>query len=577
MAPWRWNNEKSRRAEMGRSRFNLFLLVLIAGTLVLAWVVGRDVRYPNYESKIEGQMGRSPAYGSFAPNPNFPDKLTLRSPIAGTIAQGQLPFPYKATTADALRAGQELRNPFPTEELEKRRDRGREVFANFCQVCHGPLGLGDGPVTQGGFPPPPSLLADRAVRMPEGQMFHVLTCGQGRMPAVAAQLSREDRWCSILYVRELQQFHVPSTPQPPVTLAEVTQLYRQNCSSCHGEDGTGNLVRKALPNIPDFTSLAWQVSQTEIALVNQIDYGSLPLMPAFRYKLTREQIQGLAVYVRSFPSRKAAPPAPVLTHLSPVAVYQTYCFACHDTTGRGDPFMRKTMPEIPDFTSAPWQDSRTDKDLGDSILHGKGKFMLPMKDKLGPVNVEEMVTLVRKFKDGKQVIPLAAPKLPGPPPPEGPIAKLPPDFKAPPEVKLPPDVKQTPAPSGELATRIRLGAITYQQFCFVCHGSDGTGSVTRASMPPIPNFTDPNWQRRRGDAELMASILNGKGTLMPANNSRITRAQARDLVAFIRAFGPRGTFQPVVTDVQFEREFRRLQQQWDALEKALKELKDKPG
>src|SRR5207245_9280845 len=110
-----------------------------------------------------------------------------------------------------------------------------------------------------------------------------------------------------------------------------TQLFREKCSKCHGEDGTVNRVRPAIPNIPDFTSLAWQVSQTEIALVNQIDYGSLPLMPAFRYKLTREQIQGLAVYIRSFPNRQTAGPgtagpAVVTAHLTPVEVYQTYCF-----------------------------------------------------------------------------------------------------------------------------------------------------------------------------------------------------------------------------------------------------------
>src|SRR5208283_1682469 len=113
-------------------------------------------------------------------------------------------------------------------------------------------------------------------------------------------------WCAILHVRQLQRFQAPSEKKVPLTLPEVAYLFRQNCAACHGEDGTGRLIRKGLPNIPDFTDLAWQVAQTEMAIVNQIDYGSLPLMPAFRYKLTRDQIQGLAVYVRSFPSRKTA-------------------------------------------------------------------------------------------------------------------------------------------------------------------------------------------------------------------------------------------------------------------------------
>ncbi len=43
--------------------------------------------------------------------------------------------------------------------------------------------------------------------------------------------------------------------------------------------------------------------------------------------------------------------------------------------------------------------------------------MLPMTDKLGSVDVKQMVALVRGFKGGKQVIPLQAPKAPGPPAP----------------------------------------------------------------------------------------------------------------------------------------------------------------
>jgi mono/diheme cytochrome c family protein len=598
---------------MVRYRLNLFLLVLIAGILTLAWSVGRDVTRPNYESMVEGQMARSPAYDSFAHNPNFADGLTLRTPPAGTIARGQMPLSYKATPEDAVRAGVDLPNPF-TEKDRPRVKRGQTVFANFCQVCHGPLGWGDGPIIQGGFPVPPSLLTDRLLAMPEGQMFHVLTYGQGRMPSVAAQLSVDDRWCAILYVRQLQRFQAPSGKQVPITLHTVTTLFQQNCAACHGLDGTGNVIRKSLPNIPDFTNLAWQVAQTEMAIVNQIDYGSLPMMPAFRYKLTRDQIQGLAVYVRSFAGTRAGAAAPPVTaQVSPVTVYQTYCFACHDTTGKGNPEMRVAMPEIPNFTLDSWQASRTDKDLTHSILEGKGKFMLPMKDKLGHVNATEMVALIRAFRGGKQVIPLAAPKAYGPPPPETPItgpitihstpiaggspplgagmvgAGGAPRGIAPyatiaalitgttearkPEVSLP-----LVAPSGELAARIRIGSNLFQQYCIICHGPDGTGRIMRGSMPVIPDFTSPAWHKSKEDAGLLASILNGKGTLMPANSGRITEEQARDLVAFIRAFGPaRPIGQGPVTDTQFEKSFRQLQQQWEALEKELQKLKTKPA
>jgi mono/diheme cytochrome c family protein len=562
-------------------RLNLLLPILSGAAVIGGLSVGRDVRVPNYGPLVEGQMAASPAYDSFSPNPNFADGSTLQPPPFGTIARGYLPLPYKATPEDAIRAGLDLHNPFAAKD-EADRNRGQVVFANFCQTCHGPLGQGAGPVTQGGFPAPPSLLNDRLAKAPDGQLFHVLTYGQGRMPGLAAQLSPDDRWRAVLRVRELQKLLGPTGSPAPVTLAEVTQLYQQNCSACHGTEGSGGLMRKSLPNIPDFTSLAWQVSQTEIALVNQIDYGSLPLMPAFRYKLTREQIQGLAVYVRSFPSRTAASgpsaAAPPPSHMSAQTVYQTYCFACHNTTGQGDPNMRKTMPEIPDFTAAAWQKSRTDKDLSHSILEGKGKFMLPMKDKLGSVDVTQMVAMVRKFEGGKQVVPLAGPPPGGTPPPTE-ITKAP-DLPKPPVIPealkptLAPDQPPLPVPSGELAARIRAGSVIYNQFCLVCHGPDATGRLMRPAMPPIPDFTNAGWHRTKQDSELLISIMEGKGTLMPANNMRITRDQAKDLVALIRSFGGvSSAAETVVTDAEFEKSMRRLQQQYDQLEGELKKLK----
>ena len=82
--------------------------------------------------------------------------------------------------------------------------RGARVFANHCAVCHGAGGGGDGPVTRRGVPPPPPLTNERAMRMPEGQLFHVLTYGQGNMASYAGQLSPEDRWAAVSHVMGLQ-------------------------------------------------------------------------------------------------------------------------------------------------------------------------------------------------------------------------------------------------------------------------------------------------------------------------------------------------------------------------------------
>lgn len=187
---------------MSLRALNMVLLIAFVGTLGLNYVLGRDLGQPNADF-LPG-MAEPVSYSAFAPNPNFPNGKTLQEPVAGTIARGHLPLRYRPTAEDAVRAGQELRNPFSSHDAQVRQ-RGAYVFGSYCQVCHGAQGGGDGPVAQRGVPPPPSLREGKSKDMKDGQLFHILTYGQGNMSSYAAQLSREDRWRVIVHVRSLQQ------------------------------------------------------------------------------------------------------------------------------------------------------------------------------------------------------------------------------------------------------------------------------------------------------------------------------------------------------------------------------------
>jgi mono/diheme cytochrome c family protein len=181
---------------------NVALFLAFLGSLALHALLIRDHRQPNFEMLPE--MVHSPAYGTFAPNPNFPDGKTYQAPQPGTIARGQRLLHYGPSPAEAIRAGAKLSNRYSADD-PRALERGAFVYANFCQACHGPQGKGNGPVPQRGVPLPASLTAENAVQMKDGQLFHVLTFGKQNMPAAAGQLSVEDRWKVILYVRVLQQ------------------------------------------------------------------------------------------------------------------------------------------------------------------------------------------------------------------------------------------------------------------------------------------------------------------------------------------------------------------------------------
>jgi len=140
-------------------------------------------------------------YESFSPNPVLSLGMTLQPPASGSVPRGSPPFPYGPGPDEAARAGRELRNPVTAtrENLE----RGDKVFHTICFTCHGPAGQGDGPIVPR-FPAPPSLTGAHAKGLSDGQIFHIITRGQGLMPPHAAQVRPDDRWKVALYVRQLQ-------------------------------------------------------------------------------------------------------------------------------------------------------------------------------------------------------------------------------------------------------------------------------------------------------------------------------------------------------------------------------------
>lgn len=194
---------------MKRLVLNAVLLLAILALILLDLALRYEPTRTNLE--VLPQMAHSVRYNAFAANANFPDGKTLQAPPVGSIPRGHLPLDYAATRDDALRAGRELTSPVAPDNL-RAQARGAAVFASFCTPCHGKSGLFDGPVTERGVPPPPSLLADHALKMPDGQMFHVLTYGQNNMASYAAQLSRSDRWDVIAYIRFLQAQNQPPPP-----------------------------------------------------------------------------------------------------------------------------------------------------------------------------------------------------------------------------------------------------------------------------------------------------------------------------------------------------------------------------
>src|SRR5437588_5370581 len=75
----------------------------------------------------------------------------------------------------------------------------------------------------------------------------------------------------------------------------------------------------------------------------------------------------------------------------------------------------------------------------------------------------------------------------------------------------------------------------YRELCQRCHAADGKGDQNTEG---VPDFTRRAWHEHKSDAQLIVSILEGKGGGMPSFGGRLNEANAKELVGRIRAFAP---------------------------------------
>lgn len=94
-------------------------------------------------------------------------------------------------------------NPLPVNEAVLA--RGQDRYTVVCATCHGVNA--DGKAVVAGYfkPGPSSMYLERLRTAPDGYLFQVITYGKGQMYPQAHQLSPEDRWAIVAYIRTLQQ------------------------------------------------------------------------------------------------------------------------------------------------------------------------------------------------------------------------------------------------------------------------------------------------------------------------------------------------------------------------------------
>jgi len=152
-------------------------------------------------SGCQQRMADQPRYEPLTKSEFFDDQRSARPPVEGTVARGHLrddEHLYRGSVdgkpADTF--------PFPIDQRVLL--RGQERYNIYCSPCHDRIGSGQGMIVRRGYQPPPSFHISRLREAPVGMFFEHVTKGFGTMPSYAQQVSADDRWAIIAYIRALQ-------------------------------------------------------------------------------------------------------------------------------------------------------------------------------------------------------------------------------------------------------------------------------------------------------------------------------------------------------------------------------------
>ncbi len=156
-------------------------------------------------------MWDQPKVKAYKASKYYPDGLAMRAPPAGTV-------PHRAPIEPAVATGRGPDGrPLPVAPVATTAEllaRGRARFDVTCAVCHGVLGDGESQVALNmSLRKPPSLHQFRDLA--DGYIYQVISEGFGLMPSYAAELSVQDRWAVVAYVRALQLSQHATLEQVP--------------------------------------------------------------------------------------------------------------------------------------------------------------------------------------------------------------------------------------------------------------------------------------------------------------------------------------------------------------------------
>lgn len=173
-------------------------------------------------------------------------------------------------------------------------ENGEQIYADRCEPCHGPGGLGDGSQAAD-LPNEPALLGapELARSAVPGSWFEIVTNGRlDRFMPGFASLTDLERWDVVGYSLTLSV--------DPALIDQAQSTFSNECAGCHGLHGEGSGQGPALAEADLFAE------NSRADLFSVISDGAPPNMPAYREGLGEELRWALAAHVQTLRGGQAA-------------------------------------------------------------------------------------------------------------------------------------------------------------------------------------------------------------------------------------------------------------------------------
>ncbi len=328
--------------------------------------------------------------------------------------------------------------------------------------------------------------------------------------------------------------YTPLPQQVDPTPVRGETLYRMYCSSCHGKDGVGAIVRDAemaklidrprqllTPSLRNVDTLG--VASDSYLRHNITEGRPGTSMPAWAHEgLSSDEIDLIVGYIRGWEPHEADRSVVSASRGNPrygAALFRSNCGGCHGGDGRGG--------EVGISLRAPaFLAIASDEFLADTILRGRANTAMPSWRQFDNREVSDLLAHIRSWQPLKSDRDTVLAMTLG--------ITTPSDESDPGEPAEPsttvgaPPIEGTRIASGHTPSAA-IGLKLYRSRCTVCHGENGEGLIG-------PSLNNQSVLSAVNNEFFHDTIVRGRpGTAMPAWR-QLSSEDVADLIALMRSW-----------------------------------------